>query len=324
MFKSLRQAAALVVLTSPVLTAAAADYRWLNSFDRNHDGVPNFVEPYIKAVEAASNGRFKFVVSGPETVPAFEQLQPVGAGAFQFMFTHGSYHFGTTPLLAAVEALGGTRQQRKASGVIELVDKRYAKLGVKLLALPMTADGGYQILLRKPPTGTGGLEGYKIRGVPTFQPVIKLLGASMITLAPAEIYTAVEKGVVDGFAYPSFGVLRSRLYEPVKFLLRPTFGFIANPVLVNLNTWNGFSAADKKLLLDEAAKAEENWANATAKIYADEEKELITRGLKTVEMGSAQKAALQKAYSEGIWDLASQKAKAEVDEMRALARSKGL
>ncbi len=312
-----------LAIALPVLTAQAADYRWLNSFDRNHDGVPNFVEPYIKAVEAASNGRIKFVVSGPETVPAFEQFQPVAAGAFQFVFTHGSYHFGTTPVLAAFEALGGTRQERKA-GMFDAIDQRYQKLGVKLIALPMTADGGYQILLRKPPTANGDLQGYKIRGVATFQPVIRLLGASMITLPPAEIYTAVEKGVVDGFAYPSFGVLRSRLYEPARFLLRPTFGFIANPVLANLATWNSLSADDRRMLLDEAAKAEDNWANITARIYADEEKELLSKGLKLVNMGDTQKAALQRAYSEGLWELAAQKHKPEIDELRAVARAKGL
>lgn len=302
----------------------AADFRWLNSFDRNHDGVPNFVEPYIKGVETSSAGRIKFTVSGPETVPAFEQLQPVASGAFHFLFTHGSYHFGTTPLLASTEAMGGTRQQRKTSGAIEYIDKQYQKLGLKLVALPMTAPGGYQILLRKPPTADGDLQGFKIRGFPTVQPVLRMLGASMIVLPPAEIYSALDKGVVDGFSYPSFGVLRSKLYEPTKFLLRPGFGFIANPVLANLATWNRFSDADRKILLGEAARAEERWENATARIYAEEEKELLSRGMKIVQMGPTQKASLQRTWSEGIWELASQKSKAEVDQLRAIARAKGI
>lgn len=324
MYKTLSLAVAQLALGIAASTAQAADYRWLNSFDRNHDGVPVFVEPYIKAVEAASGGRIKFLVSGPETVPAFEQLQPVISGAFQFLFTHGSYHFGTTPLLAATEALGGTRQQRKASGALEFMDKHYQKLGLKLVALPMTAEGGYQLLLRKPPTANGDLQGFKIRGFPTAQPVLRMLGASMIVLPPSEIYSALDKGVVDGFAYPSFGVLRSKLYEPTKFLLRPGFGFIANPVLANLATWNRFTDADRKLMLDEAARAEERWESATARIYAEEEKELVSRGMKVVEMGPVQKASLQKTWSEGLWELASQKAKADVDQLRAIARSKGI
>jgi TRAP-type mannitol/chloroaromatic compound transport system substrate-binding protein len=137
----------------------------------------------------------KFIVSGPETVPAFEQLQPAASGAFQFLFTHGAYHFGTSPLLAAVEALGGTPEARKASGVFAEVDKYYQKLGLNLLSMPITQDGGYQILLRKPPTAGGDLQGYKIRGNPTYQNVIRMLGGSMVTLPPAEIYAALDKGV---------------------------------------------------------------------------------------------------------------------------------
>lgn len=78
------------------------------------------------------------------------------------------------------------------------------------------------------------------------------------------------------------------------------------------------------MLLSEAAKAEERWGNATAQIYAEEEKELLSRGMKIVEMGAAQKASLQRTWSEGIWELASQKSKAAVDELRAIARSKGI
>jgi TRAP-type C4-dicarboxylate transport system substrate-binding protein len=324
MRKALSLALGLTLGAALVPAAHAVDYRWLNSFDRNHDGVPNFVEPYIKAVESASGGRIKFLVSGPETVPAFEQLQPVASGAFQFLFTHGSYHFGTTPLLASVEALGGTREQRKTSGALEYIDKQYQKLGLKLVALPMTAQGGYQMLLRKPPTANGDLQGFKLRGWPTVQPVMRMLGASMIVLPPAEIYTALDKGVVDGFAYPSFGVLRSKLYEPTKYLLRPSFGFIANPVLANLNTWNRLSEADRKLLLTEAAKAEERWENATSRIYSEEEKALISAGMQVVQMGPQQQASLQRTWSEGIWELASQKSKAQVDELRSIARSKGI
>jgi TRAP-type C4-dicarboxylate transport system substrate-binding protein len=324
MRKALSLALGLTLATTLAPAAQGADYRWLNSFDRNHDGVPNFVEPYIKAVESASGGRMKFLVSGPETVPAFEQLQPVASGAFQFLFTHGAYHFGTTPLLASVEALGGTREQRKTSGALEYIDKQYQKLGLKLVALPMTAEGGYQMLLRKPPTANGDLQGFKVRGWPTVQPVLRMLGASMIVLPPAEIYTALDKGVVDGFAYPSFGVLRSKLYEPTKYLLRPSFGFIANPVLANLNTWNRLPEVDRKLLLSEAAKAEERWENATSRIYAEEEKALVSAGMQIVQLGQKQRAALQHTYSEGIWELGSQKSKAQVDELRAIARSKGI
>jgi len=94
----------------PATQAFAADCRFLASWDENYPGDTHIAEPFIKNVEAASKGSMKLIMSGPETVPPFEQLQPVGSGAFQFLFTHGAYHFGTTPFLAALEALGGDLQ----------------------------------------------------------------------------------------------------------------------------------------------------------------------------------------------------------------------
>ena len=74
-------------------------------------------------------------MSGPQTVPAFEQLQPASAGAFHFLFTHGAYHFGTTPLLAAIEAIGGTPEQRHASGIFHVLDKAaLSPSGYKVIA----------------------------------------------------------------------------------------------------------------------------------------------------------------------------------------------
>jgi len=304
--------------------AQAAEYRWLNSWDRTLPQITMFVEPYIKAVEAASQGRIKFNVSGPETVPAFEQLQPVSSGAFQFLFTHGAYHFGTNPLLAAVEALGGTPEQRRTSGVLEYVDKQYQKLGVKLVAMPMTKDGGYQIVLRKPLTANGDLAGHKIRGNPTYQNVIRMLGASMVTLPPGEIYTALDKGVVDGFAWPAYGVIDTRFYEPSKFLLRPSFGFGTNPLLVHLATWNKMPEADRKIMLDEARKFEDKWLKDSERLMNDDEKALAGKGVTVVHMADTHKARVQRAWSDGLWELSAAKFKKEVDEMRALAKAKGI
>ncbi len=302
----------------------SAEYRWLNSWDRNLPQVALFAEPYARAIEAASKGSIKLNVSGPESVPSFEQLQPTASGAFHFLYTHGAYHFGTSPLLATAEAVGGTPAERKASGVFEAIDRQYQKIGLKLLAMPMTPDGGYQIILKRPPTANGDLQGHKIRGNPTYAAVIKLLGASMVTLPMGEIYTSVDKGVIDGFAFPTFGALESRYYEPAKYLLRASFGFSASAVLANLATWNKFSSAEKKIILDEGVKHEDKWLRESAQLIQDEEKTLIAKGMQVVQMGEAQRAKLKRAWSDGLWDNAAQKFKKETEEIRAIARGKGL
>jgi hypothetical protein len=41
------------------------------------------------------------------------------------------------------------KAERKTSGVFEAIDRRYQKIGLKLSAMPMTPDGGYQIIVKR-------------------------------------------------------------------------------------------------------------------------------------------------------------------------------
>src|SRR5262245_20469724 len=196
--KSIRLAAVGVALAFHAIGAEAQQFRMLSSWDKNYANNPVVLNPFMQGIENASNGRLKFTVSGPETVPPFEQLEPVASGAFDFLFTAGSYHFGTTPILSVMGALEGDPEAVRASGILAEVDKHYQKLGLKVVALPITPNGGYHILLKQPVGPSGDLQGRKIRGTPVYATVIAMLGGAMTVLPPAEIYTGLEKGIVDG------------------------------------------------------------------------------------------------------------------------------
>ena len=304
--------------------AVGADYRWLNSWDKNYPAMPIVIDPYVKEVEAASKGSIKITQSGPETVPAFEQLQPVASGAFHFLYTHGAYHFGTTPVLTAFEGVGGDEQSRRASGMLDWIDKHYQKLGLKMVASPMTPSGGYGILLKQAPNAQGDLQGRKLRGTPSYNGVFRMLGATPVQMPPGEIYTALEKGVVDGAAWPVIGPLNYRWYEVAKFVLKPAFGFNMNPIFMNLQAWNKLTPAEQKILTDVGKKYEAIWYKEYARLADEEDKALVEKGMQIVEMGAAQKAKLKDAWSEALWDMSMQKSKKDIEEMRAFAKSKGL
>ncbi len=322
--KSLASLALIAVTAFFSLGASAADFRFLSSWDRRHPTAYVLVNPFVKGVEQASQGKIKFAISGPETVPSFEQLQPAGAGVFHFLLTHGAYHFGTTPYLVAIEALAGDKDSRKAAGLWDMVDKHYHRYGLKLIAMPMSPNGGYQIIVRDPVGPAGDLEGRKIRGNPTYRPVLSMLGASMVTLPPAEIYTSLEKGVVDGAAWPVPGILDYRLNEVAKYVVRPAFGFTAYPLCLNLAAWNSLPASDKKLLVEEGRKLEIHAHAEFARLAKEEEKAVVAKGMTITELGPAQKAKLDKTWSDGLWEMTAQKARKDIEELRAFAKAKGL
>jgi TRAP-type C4-dicarboxylate transport system substrate-binding protein len=318
----IRTAALVIALTVPAISASAQQLRMLSSWDKNYANNPVILNPFMQGIEAASKGRMKFTVNGPETVPPFEQLEPVISGAFDFLFTAGSYHFGTTPILSVMGALEGNLETIRASGIFDEVDKHYQKLGLKLVSVPITPNGGYHIILKQPVGPSGDLQGRKIRGTPVYASVIAMLGGVMTVLPPAEIYTSLEKGIVDGAAWPVTGALSFRWNEVAKYLLRPAFGIETAPILMNLNTWNRLSEADRQIIMQEARKVEDSFFTAIVRMWGEEEQALLAKGVSVTQMGDVQKTKLQEAWSSGIWALAAEKKRSEVESLREFARSK--
>ena len=81
-------AAAVGIIVSASL-AVAEDMRMLTAWGGNHSGTANMAYGYIDLVSDMSGGDITITPSGPEVVPAGSQLQPVAAGVFDIIYTHG-------------------------------------------------------------------------------------------------------------------------------------------------------------------------------------------------------------------------------------------
>jgi TRAP-type mannitol/chloroaromatic compound transport system substrate-binding protein len=304
--------------------AQAADIRMLSSWDKTNPAVGTLADAFIKGVETGTKGSIKFIVNGPETVPPFEQLQPAASGAFQMLFTHGVYHYGTSGLAVTMDAVRGDVEARRKSGMIEALDKHYNKLGLKVVAVAISATKGYHMVLRAPVGATGDLQGRKVRGTASYHSVINMLGATPVVLPASEVYSSLDKGVVDGAAWPAAGVLGMRWYEVAKYLLRPGFGLSHYMFLMNLDAWNRLSDAERNIFLAEGRKVEDIWFKEFDRMVDEEQAALLQRGMQITELGAAQKEKLQATWAQGQWDLAEKKSGQDAKDLRELLRRQNL
>src|SRR5262245_30140767 len=91
-FKTLLGSALLALLGALAPAHAETSIRLLSAWPPNTSMIQVGEAKYIAAVEAASNKEIKFVRNGPETVPPFQQLQPLSTGVFQLLYTTPTYH----------------------------------------------------------------------------------------------------------------------------------------------------------------------------------------------------------------------------------------
>ena len=89
------------------------------------------------------------------------------------------------------------------------------KMNAVLLARHID-DNPFHLYLTKPITKSD-LTGLKLRITPVYREFFQALGATVVQTAPGEVYTALERGVVDGYGWPITGIFDLGWHEKTKF-----------------------------------------------------------------------------------------------------------
>ncbi len=323
MWTSLLAGAALAV--AAVGTVQAANLKLLTSWNKNNWPTYAVLQQYLDNVKAIGGDTVKISVQGPEVVPPFEQLQPVASGVFDMLFTHGVYHAGSKGIALVVDTIDIDPLKRREAGIWDFVDKYYQKHNnLKMVALPAASFDGYHMFLKEPLSPEGDVKGRKIRGTLSYHGVIRALGGSPVVLPGSQIYTALEKGVVDGACWPAAGMLSMKHFEVAKYRVRPTFGSSNEPVLVNLDSWNKLNDKEKGVLLAAGRRTELEMPWVGSEILADETRELDKHGVKTLNLPPEKAALVKKAWSQSLWEVARKCCGDGADDLYKLAKNAGM
>jgi len=174
----------------------------------------------------------------------------------------------------------------------ELADKSAEK---GLVVLGYWDNGIRQMTNSKRPISkVEDMKGLKMRTPPdaVLVDIMQSLGAEAQQIKFAELYVALQQGVVDGQENPLMNIHASKLYEVQKHLALTNHQFQMTPLLVSKRTWDRLSAADRKVLTDAAAEA-----TALQRKLSQEADDKLLADLKAkgVQVTTVDKAAFAKA-----------------------------
>ena len=300
-----------------------ADLKMLTAWGANHSGTANMAYGYIKLVDEMTGGKIKIKPSGPEVVPGGKQLQPVASGVFDLIYTHGLYHTGTTGIGAAIDAVDGDIEKRRSSGVWNWVDKHYRTTqNLKVLSIP-TATTGFRFFLKKPMDQAKKLSGMKIRALPSYNKIVASLGGTAVVIPFGELYSAAEKGVIDGLVWPSVGAVGFKFHEVTPYLAEPAFGTVSYLIMMNLKKWESLDAATQKSMLDAGHKLEQDTIGIFNKLLNTETAAMKAGGAKTTSIGYSLDEA-NKLFAERAMEVAIEKSGDTGKAFRDFVASKGM
>ncbi len=143
------------------------------------------------------------------------------------------------------------------------------------------------------------LKDLKIRTTPIYRAFFSAMGASLIRTKPGDVYTALERGTVDGYGWPTQGVLDLGWHEVTKYRVDPAFYRASVEVLLNDDSWNKLDADQQKILQD-AASFMEGLCSEDQEINAAEKKKQADNGIETISFEGAEgEAYIKQAYETG-------------------------
>jgi TRAP-type C4-dicarboxylate transport system substrate-binding protein len=294
-------AAAAYVAAAAVPALAAAQevtLRVVSAFPENQFYVKRTVD-WIGAVNKDGKGLLQLnFIGGPKAIPTFEVGNAVKTGVVDMALTTGAFYTNVMPEADALKLAELSAAEQRKNGATALINKIWQEKGNMFYLARVVEFTPFHLYLNKK-IDKPDLTGLKIRITPVYRDFFQAMNAQVMTTAPGEVYTALERGVIDGYGWPIHALFDLNWQEKTKYRVDPGFYNAEVSLIVNLDKWKSLSAAQREYLTRQALAIEGQ--NEFWKQYnRDETKRQAQAGIETITFDAAtSRAYVQKANETG-------------------------
>ncbi len=250
--------AAVTALGLMAGSALAADYEW--TFQTSETaGEPQFKikNTWAENINVMSGGKIKIeILPTGAVVPHNQTLDAVSSGILQGHLTDPSYFSGRNPAFSMLGNLVGAwgdplefLEFMKYGGGEQLYNELVEPYGVHLIGA--AATGLEAFVTKKPIRTVADLKGLKVRAPEGMvYDIFQKAGAAPVNLPGSEVYTGLEKGVIDAADYTVFATNQAQgLHQFARYPNYP--GFHSLPMVavsINKQVWDGLPQELKTIL----------------------------------------------------------------------------
>lgn len=240
-------------------------------------------------------------IGGPKAMPPFEVGNALKAGVVDIANATGAFYANAMPEADAWKLTQRPMAELRRNGGYDTIAVLYGQKLNAIFLARLVDNNPFHLYVNKPVT-TPDLTGLKLRITPVYRDFFQALGATVVQTAPGEVYTALERGVVDGYGWPITGIFDLGWNEKTKYRVDPGFYTAEVSVLVNKTAWERLNDAQRNVLRNAAERGEAEAAAIFAEENAKETRRQAAAGIQAITFdGAKADAYLAKAYRAG-WD----------------------
>lgn len=222
-----------------VATAVQAEEVKLNavSFIPKTAVVSHGFKEFVQAINDKFDGELEIDWrGGPEVIPPFRLAGSVRNGSIDMALISPSYYSGLVPSATASNLSFKNYEEISETSYLETMTEVHAERGLHYLGEIPASPVKFFMFFKEEVSGLDDISGKRVRVFPTILPFVKALGAEPLVLPIGEIYTAMERGVIDGFAQSNLG-WAEQFDDVVNYYITPPYYRAGFNALVNPDTW---------------------------------------------------------------------------------------
>jgi len=262
----------VAILTAASSAAASAKTLKAVSFLPKDHPLCAMIHQWVERVNDQCKATLKIDwVGGPEVIPGFDQAEALKKNTVQIIFNPAAYYAPLAPEINAFQLSKlSMAEERKPGGFYDFMVDRHQKIGMMFLGTWLYDP--FYLRINKPIKTVGELKGVKMRTAALYDRMMKKLGIVPVTVSFGETYTALERGLVEGFGWATLGPADWGWVKYCKYIIDIPFYVRQNTlILMNLDVWKGLDPKTQEQLKEITirfepdmvayfkAKIEEEW-----------------------------------------------------------------
>lgn len=269
MFGTFRKVFVAMAACGLVLAAGAAGAADIKEYNfklatSNVEGNPQVdgLQKFADLIKQKSGGKMQGkVYTGATLGKDIQVLSSMQGGTVDFATMNTNLLVGIAPDAGLVDLPYLFDSEAEAHAVLDspVGAKIHAELEPKGLLGLAYFDMGYYSLHnnKRPIKSPEDMKGLKMRvtETPVTIDTFKAWGSSAVPIPYAELYNALEQGVVDGGGQPPLNMIYGKIGEVSKYYTVNRYSFTPQSLLMSKKTWDKLSADEKKVITEAAKEA---------------------------------------------------------------------
>lgn len=276
---------------------------------------------WAKKVEESTEGQVRINwKGGPEAIPALEQIEALRKGLIDVNFNVTPYYESLAPEVRAFSLSEYTPWEERDNGFYNYMAERHKKIGAIYLGRWLGESNSFYFWVNKPVQTPADLKGRSMRTQAMYDRYMRELGIAPVTVEQGEVYTALERGIVEGFGWPILGPRDNGWTEKTKYVIDHILWNQNSTILMSPKSWEKLSPDLQQKVMKATADFEHDMVNYFNEVSEKERAKLKEQGVTFIKFSPEDANQYVKGAYDVEWKFLQTKVPELIPELQKICK----